>query len=783
MLPEAVVTSQRILTEPLVQVKPLTIPYYARGGRSDWFEDLEYSLVEIGKAADTESYVTRSLNKHVTLLLKNGFYLDGRNIKTLQYVYFRIAELSRNTNQPFSLVMRSIIQNLVTFSNAFMVFVRDETRSSGRRTRSFGRRLAPIAGVFSADPTCMSAKRNKHGVVTRWRQHAQNDERFFPRDNTIHLYYNKKDGFIAGTPWIIPVLDDIRAWRRVEELAEMLISKHAFPLFHYKVGSDAVPAREWDSGESEVQRVKAAVERMPTEGCIVTPERHDITAIGAEGKALELTKYLEYWENRVMAGLNLTALDIGRGDSSSRGTAEQVSKGLVDFCTDMQHIIADFLDHNLFDELLEEGGYPLNEANRVHLRFPVIDTDEQIKVEKHAEYMFSTNAIPEGEMRRRMGAHPITEEMRKEMHMQLYDIPLAIIKATDEPFTSHAKAAMKASSGSSQAANKAAGVNRKVRTSLQTSMQKRQAKSENINRPTNQGGKLVARTKPVRDSIVSLWNKLPEAESLADAMEEFRSMFESKLLPILADRMEEGMEDCGKETGREPFVGGNMRRYFLDNCLKKKLDFLTDGVDADTRVSAASKLSALSPLLKSLLDNAEGAAYSYGFRFAALLDGHKEVWWQVADEACEVCLQAARVPRPVQKLTFDELVPPHAECMLGLSVVPPGNAQVPSTPMSDEDFAWYNTVVPLLDAEALELEPEEYMDILERLAELEDKKLSAAQRKKMPSSTFCGPNKSFPCPDYSHIRTARIFLKRYKGPGDKAKIGTCVEAKAKKLGC
>lgn len=780
-MPEAVVRSKRVPNQPEVMVKPVTIPYYTKGGRTDWFEELEYNLVEIGKANDTESYFTRSVNKHVTLLLKNGFYLDGRNTSTLQYVYFRLREMERNSNRPFSAVMRQAVQNFVMYSNAFLVVVRDSTRSSGSETRMFGRRLAPMAGIFSADPTCMRAKRNKHGVVTRWRQYAQSEERYFPADNVIHMYLNRKDGFIAGTPWVLPVLDDIRAWRRVEELAEMLISKHAFPLFHYQVGTEQLPAREWDNGESEVQRVKAAVERMPTEGCIVTPERHNITAIGSEGKAIDLVPYLEYWENRVMAGLNLTAVDMGRGDSSSRGTAEQVSKGLVDFCTDIQAIMSDFIDFYLLDAVLEEGGYALNETNRVHIRFPVIDVDQQIKVEKHAEYLFSTNVITENEMRRRMGLHPMTPEMRKETHMQLYDIPLAIIKAVDEPFTAESKQAMTGRTQQASATNKAEGTNKKVRTTLNTAMQKRKNKSENINRPTNQGGKLVAKTKPVRDAIVSLWNRLPESK----AMDEFRSILETKLAPVLADKMEEGMADCGKETGRELFVGSNMRRYFMDNCLREKLDFLLGDMDLDSVsiIAMASKISAKKPLLTTMLDSIEAAAYSYGYRYAALLDGYEEVWWIASDEACDTCKQASRRPRPVRKLTFDELVPPHTECMLGLTVVPPGNAEVKADYMSDEDFAWYNTVTTLLDQDVLELDREEYMEMLERLAELSDKKLTAAQRKKLPASVFCGPDRSFPCNDCDHVYAARRLLGRYKGPGDKSKIRACIESKAKKLKC
>ena len=65
----------------------------------------------------------------------------------------------------------------------------------------------------------------------------------------------------------------------------------------------------------------------------------------------------------------------------------------------------------------------------------------------------------------------------------------------------------------------------------------------------------------------------------------------------------------------------------------------------------------------------------------------------------------------------------------------------------------------------------------------EDKKLSTKARKSMKTSTFCGPNRSFPVPDCAHVTAARRLIGKYKGPGDKSKILACVSRKAKALGC
>ena len=64
------------------------------------------------------------------------------------------------------------------------------------------------------------------------------------------------------------------------------------------------------------------------------------------------------------------------------------------------------------------------------------------------------------------------------------------------------------------------------------------------------------------------------------------------------------------------------------------------------------------------------------------------------------------------------------------------------------------------------------------------KKLTTKDRKKMKSSTFCGPNRSFPVPDCKHVGTAKAYLNRSNfSPDQKKKIAACINRKAKALGC
>jgi hypothetical protein len=49
-------------------------------------------------------------------------------------------------------------------------------------------------------------------------------------------------------------------------------------------------------------------------------------------------------------------------------------------------------------------------------------------------------------------------------------------------------------------------------------------------------------------------------------------------------------------------------------------------------------------------------------------------------------------------------------------------------------------------------------------------KLTAAARKKIPSSKFAGPDRSYPIPDKAHAANAKARAAQFASPSEKAKI-------------
>lgn len=599
-VPEAIVGKLDEVNRPRVKVRPPIVAYKTGLGMiTGNFNKSEYDLAEIAKARDTEAYVRLAFDQLKSRILREPWTLKGRNNDTVAYIITRIREMELASNVSFNMLIRQVVMNLVSTCNAFIVKVRDGEHSSGAKVRRYGRDLAPVAAIFSADPSSMEAKRAENGVVERWRQQIPGKEvREFPAENVVHIAYDRNDGFLFGTPWIVPVLDDIRALRRIEELVEMLIGRHLFPLYHYAVGTENNPAQEYDDGSSEVDIVRAAIEGMPSEGCIVTPERHTIQAISPN--PLEARPYLDYFEERVHTGLRISNVDSGRGDTSNRATAGFLRAAKDDLAKDMQDVLCDFFTFFIFDELLEEGLFPLTEDNRVYLYWPPIDPEEQRLREAHASLMFQNNAITETEARLRFSMQPITEEQRQETFFELYTKPLAELNAE-----------------------------------LKMEQQAQAAQLKAVNRPTNQSGTKTARTKPKNDN---------SEENQEDTLDQENEMKDNNFVPV---------------WDSHEFAMG----HIIDSII------VNHGFDA--------------------LDVEQGE------------DG--------------------------------------------------------------------------LDEQTIR----EYQDSFLNM----EKTLTAAERNRLKGSTFCGPEKSFPIPDCKHYTAGLRLLSRYKGPGDKERIKSCIMSKGRKMKC
>lgn len=381
---------------------------YTERHRGTWFRP-EYDLTEIQIAQDTDSYLFKSIQKKKNRFLIAGWDIVGQDQKIVSYIKRRIKEIEYVSKKPFEILLTETFIDMSRYSNSMWVKVRSKYSSTGKtRPGPNGSELEPVAGYFILPFETLLFKTKRNGDIKKIQQkHPSGDYReFFPSD-VIHFYDNKKPGFAMGTPELVPVLDDIALLRRLEENVESLIESNLYPLFHYKIGSDAYPERYSPDGVKESDIVRSTIEYMPAGGVYISDHRHKIDAIGSEGRALRIEGYLDYFKKRVFAGLGISSVDMGEGDTANRSTANTLSKSAIQDVEAIQRTLKIFIEFFVFDELLLEGGFdPIAEENRVEIKFGVIDKEERAKTENQTIQLWLNNLITETEARKKLGMSP-----------------------------------------------------------------------------------------------------------------------------------------------------------------------------------------------------------------------------------------------------------------------------------------------------------------------------------------------------------------------------------------
>ena len=412
-------------------VKQITLVYNGSEGRNLDFRPSPFDLSEIANMIAIESLARRAVDKYVEQIWKRGYEFVGSNPDAIRYLKMRFNQIANATGIPTSELFRSIAEQLVSYSNCFIIKIRNAAASGGRPRRLLnGKLVQPVAGYDVADATTMLISQDESGNVNGYKQVMGGRYRIWKPENVIHITYSRQAGLTFGTPMLVPVMDDIRALRKMEEMAELVSFRYAVPLFHVAVGTDANPGTQQD-----VNDIGNSFPRMAVDGALKTDGRVTVNAVGAQGRAIQLEGYLRYFRQRVLSGLGLSEVTAGGADTSNRATALVLSKEFQDTTHSFQMTLKTAITEFMIKELMAEGGYvwdAYNERDKVELYFPEIDLDNKISRETHAIDLYTKNGITEDEMRKELGLPPLSDSDRKKTYWELIGKPKALIQAIDE---------------------------------------------------------------------------------------------------------------------------------------------------------------------------------------------------------------------------------------------------------------------------------------------------------------------------------------------------------------
>lgn len=407
--------------------KPLFVKFkQVFNSRNAKLEEQEFDFISIRKAMNVESILRQAKEKFIQLMWKNGFSFVGKNPKAVEHVRLRLAQIALVTQTPVSVLLDNIAEEMVTYNNVFIVMQRDVAASGGKPyVNLFGKSVNPVAGMFLIPTSHVQPITDgKTGRLLAWKVSGfkDQDDQYYLKDDVVHMHMSRAVGNITGTPAVVPVLDDIRALRKMEEAAETLVFQHSIPLFEYKVGTEESPEQD----PEKFDEIKAQIEGTAPTGMFVIPSDHSVKAVGLGESPLDVSKYLSYFRLRVISGLGLSTVVFGESDSSNRGTAQVQDKGLQDGAKKYLTSIKTYFDEMIINEILREGGFDImNPEDQVHLFTPEIDMDAKTKLETHVMALYQGHCITENEMRNLLGLEAVPESERSLMYLNLVEIPRA----------------------------------------------------------------------------------------------------------------------------------------------------------------------------------------------------------------------------------------------------------------------------------------------------------------------------------------------------------------------
>jgi len=418
-------SSSRIVSKVAKDIKtikpPVTRYFESPNQLTYMYAESEYDLVAVFKLLKHEAYFLKATQKKHGLLTKSGMSIHSDDDEKKKYINDRFKLMQLETGSSIDTVIKQVAFYLIAASNAFLIKTRSDDPKYGKSYKKDGKEMKPISGLFTVHPTTMKPKfkfikdaSQKTGIrliIEKWvHTNRRGIQKEFDPDDIVHFTLYKEDGMVFGMPEIIPVIDDIRTLRKIEEDIQLLIYRDLFPIIHYKVENPSIIDHR--SGLTELERAQSDMKNMMQDGGIATDNRHEIEFIGNNGKGVDAFPFLKYFQQRVFSGLGVSEIDLGIGSTTTNGTADTLSGQIIDGVKFIQQELSQQFKEKVLDEMMLQSNYSdiFDEETEVKLLFQEIDIEWKIRSENHEADLYTKGVKTIHETRNKLGHKDITDD-------------------------------------------------------------------------------------------------------------------------------------------------------------------------------------------------------------------------------------------------------------------------------------------------------------------------------------------------------------------------------------
>lgn len=449
---DAIVTGKKRYTVVTVSGRKPAFNYLnginINGLKEGSVKDYVPRIKEIQAFLRYDSYVSISVSRYTNAILRRGWTLIGDKKEDVSKISNRIEEISQSSFNSFDETLRQFTRSLVAYGNGFIAFRRMPKSSAKAKIYTIGGvPLSPIEAIQSLSPISLSFKLKEDGTPKLWvvnEDISGNGETI----NILDLFYCTADndaGELFGHPYIANVIEDIKYLRAAEQWSLSQAFAYGSPLLQIKVGTDAKPCsyEADDYGYTEIEKVRLAVEAMGETSTFITDHRVETKFITPDS-GVNVNETVKRFEDKVISGLGLSPVMLGRSASSSKSSAEVQDSQFVNNASDYQAIIEKCITNNLIYQLCIEQGIDLSKS-RVIFKFHPIDDVSARANEIHAANLFNRNVITIDEARSSSGFGPLSKKDEKRLYTTMFNINVGDtnsdgeIKNLEQPQNQHGK--------------------------------------------------------------------------------------------------------------------------------------------------------------------------------------------------------------------------------------------------------------------------------------------------------------------------------------------------------
>lgn len=642
----------------------------SEGAQGD-FTSSSYDLSEIKDAVTADSLLKLAVAKYSQLIFKAGYNITSSNDAAAEYLRGRFRMMSFMTGTPMDILFQQVADDLVMYSNAFLVKSRTDMTNIGGLQAKGLYDPKPVGGYFRMDPSTVQIKVDKYGTVKQYQQQVgQNTAKFKPTD-VIHIYVDKQGGELFGTPRVVAALEDVKLLRKIEGETLTLIYRYAIPLYQMKIG---LPEQGFMATDKEIDDAKSEVQKLANDGLLVTNERTEFISIGAQGAALDTSKYLEYWRKRVLAALHLSEAQVGSG--GAKQDADSMEEQAHDLVKWYQHALQTFIEDKILNEILMEGGYnPLmNEQDICKFVFNEIDNETQVKMQTHWLNLFQGNLITMDEARQGIGFRADNiDESRLYQNMIQTPAQLALVNAkttnggggtantgTSGPSQSAPSGAQKTTASKVQPSNQHGTTSMKVKEGLNLT----ESTEKNVAGWKKKFPSIYKKYSAMRNDVVEYGSKSDIALPLT------KDAIAKELIDRITVEADKGVAKALRDSGKKPDYLRDVPMGQLTNYVEKVLSGMFKDIKkrlkkAEGPTEREEAFNAVEYRLRFLCEKIAPKAYWFGYAKTCAYTGFKKIYvdFGKSDDADE----HERVVR-TKDFTLDEIPAFHAYCTCKLSL-------------------------------------------------------------------------------------------------------------------